>query len=239
MGSGDKIALIVAAGSSTRMGMLTPKQFHPVGGIPLAIHPGLKFREAVPEIELVYAIASGTAQIWESLLFQFFPEGNWRLVMGGKSRYESVQNGIRSIRAVDALLAVHDGARPFIGAEEIRRAFQLAEEKGNAVFAVEVKDSLRRKQENGSSQFVDRAGMMQVQTPQIFRLSDMRPAFEAKPDPRFTDDATVMELAGHTVFLCEGNYDNIKITTPEDWAIADNILELRRKAEEKGGLHNV
>jgi len=218
--------------------MLTPKQFHPLGGIPLAIHPGLKFREAIPDIELVYAIASGTAQIWEKLLTGFFPEGNWRLVMGGKSRYESVQNGIRSMKNEDALVAVHDGARPFIGADEIFRAFLLAEEKGNAVFAVPVKDSLREIHEDGSSRSIDRSAIMQVQTPQIFRLGEMRRAFEAAPDSRFTDDATVMELAGNRIFIHTGNYENIKITTPEDWAIAENILAMRKAAPEKGGLEN-
>lgn len=216
------------------MGMLTPKQFHPLGGIPLAIHPGLKFREAFPEIELVYAIASGTAQIWESLLQNYFPEGNWRLCMGGKSRYESVQNGIRSMKEEEALVAVHDGARPFINAEDIRSAFALANEKGNAVFAVPVKDSLRRVNEDGSSSSLNRDFFMLVQTPQIFRLQEMRSAYEADADQVFTDDAIVMERAGFAVFLCSGNYENIKITTPEDWAVADQIMQHRRKTAKEG-----
>jgi len=221
--------LIVAAGSSSRMGMATPKQFHPLGGIPLAIHPALIFREAFPDIELVYAIASGTAQIWENFLTQYFPEGNWRLCMGGKSRYESVRNGIRSIREEDALLAVHDGARPFIRAAEIRMAFGLAAEKGNAVFSVPAKDSLRRVEPDGSSHFLDRSSVHLVQTPQIFHLRDMRPVYEKEEDDaRFTDDATVMELSGARIFLCQGSYENLKVTTPEDWILADKILRQRR-----------
>ena len=229
MGDFRKIALIVAAGSSSRMGMITPKQFQPIGGIPLAVHPGLVFRQAFPDIELVYAIASGTAQIWEQLLSTFFPGGNWRLCMGGKSRYESVCNGIRSIRETDTWVAVHDGARPFIRSNEIRRAFRVATEKGNSVFAVPVKDSLRMVDSNGKSRFLDRSGIMQVQTPQIFQLSQMLDAYTAEADPRFTDDATVMELAGHAIYLCEGSYDNIKITTPEDWVVAENIFIQRSK----------
>jgi 2-C-methyl-D-erythritol 4-phosphate cytidylyltransferase len=169
--------MIVAAGSSSRMGMATPKQFHPLGGIPLAIHPGLIFREAFPDLELVYVIGSGTAQIWENFLTQYFPEGNWRLCMGGKSRYESVRNGIRSIRDEDALVAVHDGARPFISAAEIHQAFQLAAEKGNAVFSVQVKDSLRQVEDDGSSHYLDRSKIHLVQTPQIFHVRDMRPVY--------------------------------------------------------------
>jgi 2-C-methyl-D-erythritol 4-phosphate cytidylyltransferase len=234
VGNSRKIALIVAAGSSSRMGMITPKQFHPVGGIPLAIHPGLIFRLAFPDIQLVYAIASGTAQIWESLLQNYFPEGNWRLCMGGKSRYESVQNGIRSMKEEDALVAVHDGARPFINSDDIRSAFGLAAEKGNAVFAVPVKDSLRMMNEDGSSSSLNRERFMLVQTPQIFRLKDMRTAYKADADPAFTDDAAVMEKAGFSVFLCSGNYENIKITTPEDWAVADQIMLHRSKAAKEG-----
>ena len=220
------------------MGMATPKQFHPLGGIPLAIHPALAFRKAFPDLELVYVIASGTAQIWENFLTHYFPEGNWRLCMGGKSRYESVQNGIRSIREANALVAVHDGARPFIRVSEIRQAFSMAAEKGNAVFSVPVKDSLRQVNPDGSSHFMDRSQIHLVQTPQVFFLRDMRPVYEKEDDVRFTDDATVMELGGSKIFLCQGSYDNLKVTTPEDWILADKILQQRLlmdSQEENGG----
>ena len=149
--------------------------------------------------------------------------------MGGKNRYESVRNGIRSIRDENALLAVHDGARPFILPSEIKSAFSMAEEKGNAVFSVPVKDSLRKVEADGSSHFLERQSIQAVQTPQVFHLVDMRPVYEKEDDSRFTDDATVMELAGHTIFLCPGSYENLKVTTPEDWIMADKILESRRQ----------
>ena len=219
----------MAAGSSSRMGMAVPKQFHPLGGIPLAIHPALAFREAFPDIELVYAIASGTAQIWETLLTKHLPEGNWRLCMGGKSRYESVRNGLRSIRDENSMVAVHDGARPFIKAEDIQLAFQHAFENGNAVFAVPVKDSLRQVNVDGTSHFLDRNLIYAVQTPQVFFCKDMLGAYEQEDDLRFTDDATVMEIAGHKIFLCKGDYNNLKITTPEDWILAEKILSEREQ----------
>ncbi len=227
-----KIALIVAAGSSSRMGMAVPKQFHPLGGIPLAIHPAMAFREAFPDIELVYVIASGTAQIWETLLIKHLPAGNWRLCMGGKSRYESVRNGLRSIRDENSMVAVHDGARPFIKSEEIQMAFQYASENGNAVFAVPVKDSLRQVNADGSSHFLDRNLIYAVQTPQIFYCKDMLGAYAQEDDARFTDDATVMEIAGFKIFLCKGDYNNLKITTPEDWILAEKILEERRQGNQ-------
>jgi 2-C-methyl-D-erythritol 4-phosphate cytidylyltransferase len=159
--------------------------------------------------------------------------------MGGKSRYESVRNGIRSIRDEDALVAIHDGARPFISAAEIRRAFQLAAEKGNAVFSVLAKDSLRQVEADGGSHYLDRSKIHLVQTPQIFHVRDMRPVYEKDDNPLFTDDATVMEMAGSSIFLCQGSYENLKVTTPEDWILADKILQQRslhnQNLKENGG----
>jgi 2-C-methyl-D-erythritol 4-phosphate cytidylyltransferase len=221
-----KTVIMVAAGSGTRMGGLQPKQFQELNGIPLAIHPGLSFRRFAPDIELVYVIGIGTAQIWESLLRKFFPEGNWRLAMGGKSRFESVANGVRSISDPETLVAIHDGVRPFIDPKLIAHAFQSAIENRNAVFAVPAKDSLRV-QNSGSSHFVDRAQYFYVQTPQIFWQKDLKEIYQQTDDLRFTDDATVMELAGHQINLVEGSYDNIKVTTPEDWALAELILKRR------------
>jgi len=219
-----KVAIIVAAGSGTRMGGQLPKQFQDLGGTPLGIHPGLQFRKFDPRIELVYVIAIGTAVLWENLLSTHFPEGGWRLCMGGKSRYESVRNGINSIKNPETLVAIHDAARPFIEPKQIKAGFQNAFEKGNAVFTVPVKDSLRTITESGRSACVDRSKYHLVQTPQIFWQKDLKPVYQANDEPRFTDDATVMEIAGHSIHLIDGSYANIKVTTPEDWAIAERIL---------------
>jgi 2-C-methyl-D-erythritol 4-phosphate cytidylyltransferase len=220
-----KVAIIVAAGSGTRMGGLVPKQFQDLGGIPLGIHPGLQFRKFDPTIELVYVIAIGTAVLWENLLTTHFPNGGWRLCMGGKSRYESVRNGIKSIKNPETLVAIHDAARPFIEPSKIKIGFQVANDLGNATFSIPVKDSLRSLSPQGNSSFVDRSLFHFVQTPQIFWQRDLKSVYQAEDDLRFTDDATVMELAGHKIHLVEGSYSNIKVTTPDDWVIAERILE--------------
>jgi 2-C-methyl-D-erythritol 4-phosphate cytidylyltransferase len=155
----------------------------------------------------------------------FFPVGIWRIAMGGKSRYESVANGVRSIQNPETLVAIHDGARPFLSPELIEHAFQMAYENGNAVLAVPAKDSLRIQTGEESSRAVDRSQYFYVQTPQIFWQRDLSAIYRQPYDHKFTDDATVMEMAGFGINLVEGSYDNIKITTPEDWAIAELILE--------------
>lgn len=220
-----KVAIIVAAGSGSRMGGPVPKQFQELGGVPLAIHSGIRFRQFDAGIELIYVVASGTAQIWENLLRLHIPDGNWRLCMGGRTRFESVRNGIRSISEPETLVAIHDGARPFLEPDQIRRGFIQAWENGNAVFAVPAKDSIRLMQASGHSTFVDRSHYFYVQTPQIFWQKDLRPVYDQEDDVRFTDDATVMELAGHPIHLVEGSYHNLKVTTPEDWILAARILE--------------
>lgn len=231
MDEDKRVAIIVAAGSGSRMGSALPKQFHELAGIPLAIHPGLKFREFDPTIELIYVISIGSAQIWENLLQTYFPTGGWRLCMGGKTRYESVQNGVKSISNLDAWVAIHDGARPFIEPDQLKKAFLEAKQRGNSVFAAPAKDSLRQTVEDGTSRFVDRSQFYYVQTPQIFRHKDLLPVYHQIPDPRFTDDATVMELAGHRIHLFPGPYENIKVTTPEDWIMAERILEKTGRPE--------
>lgn len=214
-----EVALIVAAGSGSRMGGQVPKQLQLLEGIPLAIYPGLQFRRHRPDIELVYVVQPGTLSTWAPLLQSYFSTGNWQLVEGGASRFLSVQQGIKAIKSEQSLVAIHDGARPFTSVKTISRAFESARENGSAVVAVPVKDSLRQTTRVGSIA-VDRSQFYQVQTPQVFWLSDLQRAYQTREDARFTDDATVMEHHGHPIQIVLGDYENIKITTPEDWEMA-------------------
>lgn len=221
---GEKIiALIVAAGSGSRMGGATPKQLKELQGIPLAIHAGLQFRKWKPDIQLVYVIGADAQSQWDNLLQQYFPGGGWKTAIGGNTRYESVQRGLKSLEEKDAWVAIHDGARPFIQPKMLERAMDSALQFGNAVLAVPVKDSLRQLTASGSMA-VKRDEFFAVQTPQIFPLKDLKPVYQQADNVRFTDDATVMELAGYPIHLVEGSYHNIKITTAEDWYLAERIV---------------
>ena len=177
----------------------------------LAYSPDLPIRLVLPERDLA---------VWQSLCdkYQFHPQ-NVTTVIGGATRFQSVQNGLDTIPTqADAtgLVAVHDGVRPFVTPDIIAVSFATASHKGSAVTCVPAKDSVRLLNADGSSQTVDRAQVRLVQTPQTFRLDWFRHAFSGPEQPHFTDCASVLESAGYPITLIKGAYENIKITTPDD-----------------------
>ena len=195
-----KFAIIVAGGSGTRMGKKTPKQFIEIGGKPILMHTIEQFLAYDFSLQIILVLPANEMKAWYALCdkHEFYPP--IVTVVGGTTRFQSVKNGLKRISAKEGLVAVHDGVRPF----------------------VPLKDSIRFVAEDGSNQSAERASYRLVQTPQTFRISWMRPAFESLEQPTFTDCASVLNFAGHDVALIEGAYENIKITTPEDiiWAEA-------------------
>ncbi|HEX2898620.1 MAG TPA: 2-C-methyl-D-erythritol 4-phosphate cytidylyltransferase, partial [Bacteroidia bacterium] len=123
-----------------------------------------------------------------------------------------------------ALVAIHDGVRPFINARILSEGFALAEEKGNAVASVPVKSSMRMKTDTGSKA-VERDMFYHVQTPQIFYLDEILTCYNDRGNAVFTDDASLAEQHGMTIQMYMGSYDNLKITTPEDIPLAERLLE--------------
>ena len=143
---------------------------------------------------------------------------------GGKSRTESVTNGLRLIEDNNSLVAVHDGARPLVNKEMISRGWKATEETGASIPVVAVTDSLR-KVSGPESMAVDRSEFVAVQTPQVFSTKILKEAYQIAGDKVFTDDASVVENAGIRVTLFEGNHENMKITNPKDLVIATAIME--------------
>ncbi|MEM9984785.1 MAG: 2-C-methyl-D-erythritol 4-phosphate cytidylyltransferase, partial [Bacteroidota bacterium] len=153
-----------------------------------------------------------------------------RLCPGGETRSDSVQAGLEMMATQVKTLpeygvAIHDGVRPFVLPEMIRQAFETAEDKGASVACVPVKFSLRQRLSEEQSQPVDRVHFFEVQTPQTFRLDQILECYRLRPTGTFTDDASLYQLNGGQVSICEGSYDNIKLTTPEDLAIGEAILK--------------
>ena len=221
----NTFAIIVAGGSGSRMNSDLPKQFLPIGGMPVLMHTLTTFRKYSTELSIRLVLPESQFEQWALLCDQYRFTLDYHLVAGGATRFHSVKNGLASIKTPEGLVAVHDGVRPFVSSDMIEAGFRTAAEAGTAVTCVPLKDSARRLLPDGGNQAVDRATYRLVQTPQTFRLDWMRQAFETPPLPHFTDCASVLEHAGYPIHLIEGSYENIKITTPEDLLWAEAFLK--------------
>jgi 2-C-methyl-D-erythritol 4-phosphate cytidylyltransferase len=167
---------------------------------------------------------------WKNLSARF-EVAKHSVVEGGKERFHSVKNGIEALSDAVDLIAVQDGVRPFVSKELILRTAACAAENGSAIPVVKAVDSYRAV-DGEESHIVDRTPLRIVQTPQIFAAPILRAAYDTHFSTEFTDDASVVEASGEKVTLCEGDYLNIKITTPNDLALANAIIESRNEDKE-------
>ncbi|MBC3540877.1 2-C-methyl-D-erythritol 4-phosphate cytidylyltransferase [Rufibacter sp. H-1] len=219
-----KYAIIVAGGSGSRMQAARPKQFLLIAGEPVLLHTLRRFHAFSPEMPLVVVLPETEIAAWQDLCRQHQCTIPHRVVTGGSSRFQSVKNGLAALEAEeDGVVAVHDGVRPFIDNVLLTAAYSTAAQRGTAVVAVSLKESIRRVR-GGSSKAVDRSAYRLVQTPQCFRLPLLRRAYAQPESSLFTDDASVVERFGHKIELVEGSYRNIKLTTPEDLVLAEAFL---------------
>lgn len=225
----QRAVLLVAGGTGTRMGSSLPKQFLRLTDKPVIIETLLRFLEWDADMVLAIVIYPEAREELTRLLGEHLPESIVRrigIANGGATRTVSVWNGIQLLRKTippgDAWVAVQDAVRPLITPDLLERNFSLAATKGNAVSCVPVTSSLRKKTPEGS-EAVDRAQFLTVQTPQTFRLSELYTWLEKRPHDDFTDEASLAEAFGQTIYLAEGSYRNIKITTPEDLWLARHL----------------
>ena len=214
----EKYAIIVAGGEGTRLGGGLPKQFRELAGRPVLWWSLKAFHEEDPDVKLRVVLHPGFFDEWD-ILVNSLPENEripHEVVCGGRSRTESVRNGLNSVPASDdVLVAIHDAARPLVSVEMISAGWEAALATGGAVPAVPVTDSLRRLTAGGS-EAVDRSGYVAVQTPQVFRAGMLKRAYDELPGAVYSDDATAFEAAGGKVALFQGSPDNVKITNPGD-----------------------
>jgi 2-C-methyl-D-erythritol 4-phosphate cytidylyltransferase len=220
----NKYVIVVAGGSGTRMGAPISKQYLPIGGKTILMHTLEVFYTTVSDAQLILVIPAQDFELWDKLCHEYEFKIPHVLVEGGKSRFQSVRNGLNSIHSKNGVVAIHDGVRPFVSPKVITESFEVASKLGSAIAVVTMKDSIRKVDKEGRSNFEDRAGFRLVQTPQTFDLGKIKTAFEVPELSSFTDDATVYEYTGMQVQLIEGNYENIKITTPEDLKFAEFLL---------------
>lgn len=218
----DKYAVIVAGGKGLRMGNAVAKQFLPLAGKPVLYYTIKTFLDAYADMKLVLVLPEEQLS-YAQMVLQAFPDRiDMTIVTGGETRFHSVQNGLKEVSA-GAVVFVHDGVRPLVSAQLIRACYEQAVEKGSAIPAIPVADSMRMVEGNSSSP-VNREYMRSIQTPQTFRADILLPAFQQEYTNAFTDEATVVEAYGAQVYLIEGEKRNIKLTTPEDMMIAEIML---------------
>lgn len=218
-------AIIVAGGAGTRMGADVPKQFLLLNGRPLAMHTIEAFYHSAIQPQIVFVLHNDYHAHWINLCREYNFTIPHQLVGGGETRFHSVKNGLDVIQGdADALVAVHDAARPLIRAHIIEHSYHNAAEHGNAITAVKSRDSVRQ-EKNGISVSLRRDEVYLVQTPQTFQYAQLKKAYLQPYSDKFTDDASVVEQSGATIHIIEGSYKNIKITFPGDIAIAELLFK--------------
>lgn len=218
-----KFVLIVAGGSGSRMNSVVPKQFMIISGKPVLMHTVRRFYEFNPSSEIIVVLPKEQIPTWNKLCDDYRFRIKHNVVEGGSVRFESVRNGLSKIEG-EGLVAIHDGVRPLVSRETIKRCFETAEMKGNAVPVMPVNESLR-KIDGDFNNAVDRSEYVSVQTPEVFRVSEIKEAYKSDYKDTFTDDAGVLEHAGFKINLVEGNKENIKITHPVDIIIAETLIK--------------
>ena len=216
-------AVIVAGGSGKRMGADVPKQFLELAGRPVLMHTIERFKSFNHSIEIITVLPENQLRFWIDLQKKHSFTVPHTLVKGGSNRFYSVRNGLKFVN-IPGLVAIHDGVRPFVSIDTIKRCFDTAEKLGNAIPAISPIESLRILNEQGSLP-VNRLYVKQIQTPQVFNAALIKKAYLQEYSPEFSDDATVLEKTGEKINLIEGNRENIKITNPEDLVISVALLQ--------------
>ena len=214
------------------MGGSLPKQFALVGGEPILARTINTFHKALPASRIVVVLPAEYIDFWKNLSARF-EVAKHSLVEGGAERFYSVKNGIEALSDAVDLIAVQDGVRPFASKELILRAVKCAAETGSAIPVVKAVDSYRVV-EGEESHIIDRTPLRIVQTPQIFAAPILRAAYDTDFRNEFTDDASVVEFLGEKIALCEGEYANIKITSPNDMILGEAIAKEIKESHGEG-----
>lgn len=221
----SNVAVILGAGSGTRMKSEKNKMLLDICGKTVIERSVENFLNLSDVDEIIVTVREQDVDEFSKLL----TDERISFVIGGSTRQQSVKNAIETIDDAE-LVIIHDGARPLVLEEDIDSAIKAAYEFGSAALAVPVKDTVKVVDKNGFvNSTPDRSTLFAVQTPQIFKFDLYKSALEkATADGReFTDDCQLLEYAEQKVKMVVGSYENIKITTPEDIAVAEGILSKR------------
>lgn len=217
-----KFALIVAGGSGNRMENPIPKQFIEIEGKPILMYTFEAFAKFDSEIEFILVLPESQISFWQELCAKHKFKHKYKLAFGGNNRFQSVKNGL-SLIDDEGIVFIHDGVRPLVSQQTIQNCYNTTTVQGNAIPVIPPSESIRYSFGN-ENKAVDRTKLFLVQTPQTFKLNEIKEAYQTAPHEKFTDDASVLENSGHSIHLVEGNRENIKITWPQDLFFAKAFL---------------
>lgn len=225
-------AIVLAGGRGKRMSSDVAKQYLPIGGVPMLVHTLKCFENAACIDDIILVLPeSETEYVKKEILADVKLDKLSAIVTGGAERYDSVLNGLERIE--DGIVFIHDGARPFVSEKVLEDLTEAVRTSGACATGVPVVDTIKQTDDNGFiEKTVDRSSLWQIQTPQVFEVSLIKEAYKKFIEagkPHVTDDTMVVELFGNTkVRMVEGSYENIKLTTPTDMIIAEEILKSKR-----------
>lgn len=221
--------LIPAAGSGSRMGKNINKQFLNLLGKPILYYTIKSFLDWRNDFEINIVLSADEFDYFKDKINPLFfhSKKRFNLVVGGRSRQESVYNGLKNFSEEVKYVIIHDGARPLVSKELIERCYQAAKEYGAASCGVRVKDTIKLVEDSFSKKTLDRDSLRAIQTPQAFKLDLIKKAHQAYKKDEASDDASLVEELGENVYIVNGDYNNFKITTPEDLKPAEMILKER------------
>lgn len=231
-------AVVLAAGQGKRMQSAVAKQFLLLNGEPVVCHALRAFEESDVEAVVLVTGADEIEYCQKEIVEKYGFKKVICVTAGGKERYHSVYEGLDALSGVlaeDGIVLIHDGARPMVTGDIIKRTIEAAETYGACVAAMPVKDTIKVADSDGFAVMTpDRSTLWQMQTPQTFTYQLVYTAYQkllsdSSYQKGITDDAMVVEaMTERRVKLVEGSYENIKVTTPEDMMIAESIMTHRR-----------
>jgi len=233
------VAIIPAGGSGLRMGGGVPKQYLPLGGVPILARTMQAFQDSPFIDEILLAVPEeDIPEVQNNIVTRYRLSKVSRVVAGGVRRQDSVRNALAHLRGEEGIVLVHDGVRPFVSGDLIRRTAAAAEADRAVSVGIPVRDSVKEADPSGwVMKSVAREGLWLIQTPQAFHVALLCAAHQRALADGFqgTDDASLVERMGVPVRMIPGDRDNIKVTTPEDLELGEKIL-LRLGQEGQEGM---
>lgn len=220
------VAIIPAAGIGSRMHADRAKQMLELGGVPVLVHTLRRFEQCEAVDHVILALQPNLTTEVLGLISKYNIKKVARVVGGGAERQDSVYLGLQVLKQPDTeVVVIHDAVRPFVRPEDIRTVIERAAATGAALMAIPATDTIKQAKSGRVQRTLDRRRIYHAQTPQAFRLSIIKEAYDRAAADGFmaTDDSQLVERIGHRVSIVEGSHLNIKITRPFDLRVAEVI----------------